>query len=91
MDYGVYSSARTTTDLLILTRTRAHGHTSQMIIYVFYVDVENDWTFESEFFALVKVIGPSAEQIYETMRQRICSVKDKQGKASLSKTGSLRI
>ena len=55
------------------------GHTSQMIIYVFYVDVQNDYTFECEFFALIEVLGPSAEQLYESMRERICAVKDTRG------------
>ena len=59
------------------------GHTSQMIIYVFYVDVEDDYTFECEFFALVEVLGPSAEELFESMRERICAVKDRNGKTWL--------
>ena len=51
-----------------------------MIIYVFYVDVENDFTFTVEYFCLVAVGNCNATGLFETLATQIKAVKDKRGK-----------
>ena len=51
-----------------------------MIVYVFYVDVENDFTFTVEYFCLIAVGNCNATGLFETLATQIKAVKDKRGK-----------
>ena len=43
------------------------SHTSEMIIYVQYADVYEDWNIELEYFAMVPALGSGAKELFDTV------------------------